>query len=69
MKRNKALKILNPVLLVLLVSQALTGLFNARLSPWVFEFFHKGGGILLIVLVVVHLILNFNWLKANYFTR
>ena len=69
MKRNTALKILNPILLVLFVSQAVTALFHAKLSHEAFEFFHQGGGMILIALIVVHLILNFNWLKANYFTK
>jgi len=69
MKRNIALKILNPVLLVLFVSQALTGLFHAKVSPEAFELLHEGGGILLIVLIVGHLILNFNWIKASYFSK
>jgi len=69
MKKNTALKILNPILLVLFVSQAITGLFHAKVSPEAFEFFHEGGGIILIGLIVVHFILNFNWVMANYFPK
>ncbi len=69
MKRNTMLKILNPILLVLFISQAVTGLFSAKVSPEVFNFFHRGGGTILIALIVVHFILNFNWVKANYFPR
>ena len=66
MKKNMALKILNPILLVLLVSQAVTVLFHAKISHEIFEFFHKGGGTILIGLIFLHFILNFNWVKANY---
>jgi uncharacterized membrane protein required for colicin V production len=66
MKRNTALKILNPILLVLFVSQAVTGLFHAKISPQAFEFFHEDGGKILIALIAVHIILNFSWFRANY---
>jgi len=69
MKRNTALKILNPILVVFFVNQAVTGLFRAKISYETFEIFHEGGGVILIGLVVLHFILNFNWVKANYFHR
>ena len=69
MKKNELHKILNPVLLVLIVSQAVTGLAHAKLSHEAFEFIHEGGGILLICLIAGHLILNFNWIKASYFAK
>ncbi len=69
MKKSTALKILNPILLVLLVNQALTALFHAKISHEAFEFLHEGGGVLLIVLIIIHLILNFSWIKAGYFPK
>ncbi len=69
MKRNMAFKILNPILLVLFVSQAVTGLFHAKVPHEAFEFFHMDGGKILIGLIVVHFILNLNWVKANYFGK
>jgi hypothetical protein len=69
MKRNTALKILNPILLVLFISQAVTGLFHEKISADAFEFFHEGGGMILIVLILLHIILNFNWFKASYFHK
>jgi len=69
MKKNTALKILNPILLVLLLNQAVTALFSVELPHKVFDILHKGGGTILIGAAVLHLILNFNWVKANYFRR
>jgi len=69
MKKNTALKIINPILLVLIISQAATGLSRMKLSPETFEFLHEGGGMILVGLVVVHLILNFNWVRATYFHK
>jgi hypothetical protein len=69
MKRNTALKILNPILVVFFVNQVVTVLFRGHLSHEAFETFHIGGGSIFIGLIVVHFILNFNWVKANYFPK
>lgn len=69
MKKNTALKIINPILLVLIINQAVTGLLHMKLSPETFEFLHEGGGIVLVGLVLAHLILNFNWVRASYFNK
>jgi hypothetical protein len=69
MKRNAILKILNPILVVLFINQAVTVLFLDELPAKAFQIFHKGGGAILLILIAVHFILNFNWVKANYFSR
>jgi hypothetical protein len=69
MTRNNALKILNPFMAVLAVNQAVTALFSDKLSHEAFEFFHQGGGAILLVLIACHFTLNFDWVKANYFGK
>ena len=69
MKKNTAFKILNPVLLAMFVNQAVTVLFRDELSPGAFRIFHMGGGTILLCLIALHFILNFNWVKANYFRK
>jgi len=69
MKKNTMHKILNPILLVLMANQLITGLVRSSLSHETFEFLHEGGGVLLAVLAGVHLVLNFNWVKASYFGK
>ena len=72
MNRNAMLKILNPLLGLLIVNQILTGLLADelfKLSPNAFEILHEDAGIVLAVLVVLHLILNWNWIKATYFKK
>jgi hypothetical protein len=69
MKKNTVLKILNLILVVLVVNQAVTVLFLDELPSGAFQIFHKGGGAILLLLIAVHFILNFNWVKANYFPR
>ena len=60
---------MNPVLAVLAVNQALTAIFSDILSPKTFEVLHRAGGTILLVLIAVHFILNFNWVMANYFSK
>jgi uncharacterized membrane protein len=69
MKKNTLHKILNPILLVLFINQAVTVLFLDELPQKAFEIFHKGGGAVLLALIAIHFILNFNWVKANYFLK
>jgi len=69
MTRNSVLKILNPFMAVLAVNQAVTAIFSDELSPRTFEFFHQGGGAILLVLIACHFTLNFDWVKKNYFSK
>ncbi len=69
MKKNTLHKILNPILLVLFINQMVTVLLLDELPPWAFQTFHKGGGGILLGLIAIHFILNFNWVKANYFAK
>jgi hypothetical protein len=69
MKKTAILKILNPILGLLIINQAITGFSRSKLSYETFEFLHEGGGVLLICLIFAHIILNFNWIKTSYFAR
>lgn len=72
MTKNTVLKIINPILGVLVINQALTGIFADKifaLNPKAFEILHEGGGYLLVALCILHVILNWAWIKANFFRR
>jgi hypothetical protein len=69
MRRNTALKILNPILVVLFINQVITAIFSDKLSHETFEILHEGGGTILLILIAAHFILNFNWVKANYLSK
>jgi hypothetical protein len=69
MTRNSANKILIPLMTLLAINQALTVLLSDEMSREAFEVLHKGGGVVFLILIAVHLALNFNWVKANYFSR
>jgi hypothetical protein len=66
MTRNTALKILNPLLACLALSQILSGLLRGFL-PWdTFKLVHLTGGVSLAAAAALHVVLNWNWIKANY---
>ena len=69
MSRNKALKIVNMVLLVLLINQAATGILGANLPYAVFVWGHKRAAFVLLAAAALHILLNWNWIKANYFRK
>lgn len=73
MKRNDALKAINPVLGLVFLSQAITGMLHtpiqAALSFERWEIWHGAGGLVLVILVVTHLILNWNWIRASYLRK
>jgi len=66
---NKILKILNPLLFLLVVNQAVTGMLHDKMTPEVFDYVHFMSGILLSVLIVAHIVLNWGWIKQQYFKR
>lgn len=67
MKRSNMLKVLNPILAVLFLNQILTGAFHGALPHEAFEILHEVSGFVLAGVVVLHVILNWNWVKANFF--
>jgi hypothetical protein len=69
MRKNTIHKILNPILFVLIANQPVTALLGDKMSPDTFELLHQDTGFVLVGLVAVHLALNFNWIKASYFSR
>ncbi|MDQ7779854.1 MAG: hypothetical protein RDV41_09105 [Planctomycetota bacterium] len=69
MTRNSALKVLNLILAVLLLNQAVTGGLHEMLAHKTFEIMHGGGAALFLFCAALHVILNWNWVKANLFRR
>ena len=69
MKRHSTLKILNPILALLFLNQIIVGLFHVTLPYKVFKILHQGGGIILAAAALLHVILNWNWVKVNFIKR
>jgi hypothetical protein len=67
MNRTNTLKYINPVIAILIVSQLLSALLSEILPPKIFDVWHKGGGLLLFIGILLHLILNWGWVKSTYF--
>jgi len=69
MSKAKWLLFINPLLLLLLLAQGITGFTRDHMPESAFKITHIGGGCVLIALGVIHLLLNWNWVRANYFKR
>ena len=65
MNKRNLLKIVNVILAILILNQATTALLHDLLSRDAFEFLHEGGGVILFVTALVHVYLNWAWVKAN----
>jgi len=69
MKKNTALKIVNPIMGVLLINQVLVAFLHDLLPKEVFEFLHEGGGVVFAVAAILHVTLNWNWIKMNFLQK
>jgi hypothetical protein len=69
MNRVKWLKVVNAVLFILILWQALTGLARDSIPQEVFEILHPTGGLVLVVFAMIHLYLNWGWVKSVYFEK
>ena len=69
MKRHSTLKILNPILALLFLNQFISGLFHETLPHKAFKILHQGGGIILAAAALLHVILNWNWVKVNFLKK
>ena len=68
MTRNTALKIVNPILGLAALNQIVTGIFIGFLPDGASEL-HEWGGYLFVAAAVVHVALNWNWVKATFFRK
>lgn len=66
MDKNLLLKFVNLILLLLFISQASSSLLHHSLSHKIFEIIHEGGGIMLIIMSLIHLLLNWGWIRVNF---
>lgn len=63
------LKVLNPIIALLILNQVFTALLHGVLSKELFEKVHETGGFLLFLGVVIHLLLNWSWVKTTYLAK
>ena len=69
MNKIRALRILNPVLAVLILNQACTGIIHGVFSHQAYEVVHGGGGVVLVIAALLHVLLNWGWVRANFLKR
>lgn len=68
MSKQTMLKIVNVLLFLNIILQGVTGLFRDKLmlNEQAFGLYHVKAGILLLVLVLIHLILNWGWVRSLF---
>jgi hypothetical protein len=69
MTKAKALKLLNPILAILFLNQALSGIFHDSIPYEIFEKAHGAAGYFLAAVIVVHIFLNWTWIKNTFFRK
>ncbi len=69
MDRTKWLKRINVLLLFFLIYQAVTGVLVAVINEDVFGVIHPVGGGLLVIFGLIHLGLNWGWVRSVYFRK
>jgi len=65
MNKAKWLRLVNVVLLVFLLYQAVTGALSGVMNWDVFEVIHPIGGVILLILGLIHLSLNWGWVRSS----
>jgi hypothetical protein len=67
--KSKWLKILNPILGLSFVFQISVGFSGDFIPIRNFERLHETGAIILLICVIAHIYLNWQWIKVNYFKK
>lgn len=66
MDKQKALKGVNLLLGITFLSVALSGVFHSWIPYVLYRQVHPLAGFLLVILVVMHVYLNWAWIKLNF---
>lgn len=72
MNKKTVLKIVNIFLFLVFLVQSFTGIFHEfvqDISYELFEYLHKTCGFLLTFLVLIHISLNWQWIKITFFKK
>ena len=69
MKKASQLKIVNAVLFCAFVVQMGSGLFCSQIPREVFHPLHEWGARVLLLMVVVHVVYNWGWVKSNFLKK
>ena len=69
MKKATFLKVINPILAIAFLLQILSVILKNQISFEIFHIIHGVGGMALTIGGLIHLILNWNWIKSTYFEK
>jgi hypothetical protein len=69
MEKTRWLKRTNVVLFFVLVYQAVTGALVELIDPDIFGVIHPAGGVLLVLVGIVHISLNWGWVRAVFLKK
>jgi hypothetical protein len=68
MKKTTALKIVNSLIAVLFLTQAVTGMAHDLLPEWAGAIHHYAGFVFA-ASVIAHVALNWNWMRSAYLKK
>lgn len=69
MNKSKMLKIINPIMTIIFLCLAGSGLANNFIPYEIFHAVHGKLGFAFVVLVLIHIYLNWNWIKSQFFKK
>lgn len=69
MSKQTSLKFINVIIAILILNQATTAILRGLIGREGFETLHEGGGLLLLLGVIVHVILNRGWIRTAFFKK
>jgi hypothetical protein len=66
MNKKSALKFINVVIAILILNQVTTGVAGKLIGKEAFAVLHKGGAFILLTGVIIHIILNWGWVRSAF---
>jgi hypothetical protein len=69
MNKKIALKFVNIIIAILILSQAVTAVLSDLIGRDAFEILHGIGGTLLLLGVFLHVVLNWGWVHSAFFKK
>ncbi len=69
MKRSSWLKVVNVLLFLSFMCQAVTGLGHSYIPYRIYVKIHSNSGMLFVILVLIHVWMNRSWIKNNLFKK
>jgi hypothetical protein len=69
MKKQNALKVINVLLLILILCVVTSAILHDFIPYVVYMAVHALPGMFFVILAIIHIILNWSWVKSNYFKK